>query len=84
LVGELSTYDCPREPGGKVRHMASLHTSVGQLLKPILEPRVTVIDRAAFVLRGLEELQTERGLEYRLQEWIVTDARDAQTGRTDT
>jgi len=38
LVGELSTYDC-LGAGGKVRHMASLHTSVGQLLKPILEPR---------------------------------------------
>lgn len=72
------TYECPREPGGPMRRMASVHTPTGELLKPIIEPRMTVIGHSGFLLRGLEELQTERGWVYVLQEWIVTDVRDAQ------
>jgi hypothetical protein len=81
LVGELMTYECPREPGGKMRPMASLHTPTGQLLKPIIGPRMTAIGHSAFTLRGLEELKTERGWVYVLQEWLVTDVRDAQKGQ---
>ncbi len=80
LIGELSTYECPREPGGAMRHMASLHVPVGDLLKPIIEPRVTNIGHSGFLLRGLEEFKTERGWVYVLQEWIVTDVRNAQKG----
>ena len=55
------------------------HTSVGHLLKPILELRATTMNHSQFLLRGLEKLQTERGLEYRLQESIVADVRNAGT-----
>jgi hypothetical protein len=64
VVGELMTYECPREPGGEMRPMASLHTPTGQLLKPIIGPRMTAIGHSAFTLRGLEELKTERGWVY--------------------
>ena len=80
LVGELTTYECPREAGGPMRRMASLHVPKGHLLKPIIEPRMLAIGHAGFLLRGLEELQTERGWVYVLQEWIVTEERDAQKG----
>jgi hypothetical protein len=81
LVGELSTYECPREPGGAMRHMASVHTPVGQVVRPIIEPRITTIGHSGFLLRGLEEYRTERGWVYVLQEWLVTDVRDAQKGQ---
>jgi len=80
LIGELMTYECPREPGGQMRPMASLHTPTGQLLKPIIAPRLVAVGHSAFTLRGLEELNTERGYVYVLQEWLVTDVRDAQKG----
>ena len=82
LVGELMTCECPREPGGELRPMASLHTPTGQLLKPIIGPRMTAIGHSAFTLRGLEELKTERGYVYVMQEWLVTDVRDAQKGQS--
>lgn len=81
LVGELTTYECPREPGGPLRRMASLHVPTSHLLKPIIEPRVLAIGTSGFLLRGLEELQTERGYVYVLQEWLVTEERDAQKGQ---
>jgi hypothetical protein len=81
FVGELMTYECPREPGGEMRPMASLHTPTGQLLKPIIGPRMTAIGHSAFTLRGLEELKTERGYVYVLQEWLITEERDAQKGQ---
>jgi hypothetical protein len=81
LIGELTTYECPREPGGQMRPMASLHTPTGQLLKPIIGPRLIAVGHSAFTLRGLEELNTERGYVYVLQEWLVTDVRDAQKGQ---
>jgi hypothetical protein len=81
LVGELMTCECPREPDGPMRHVASLYTPEGELLKPIIEPRVTVIGYSGFLLRGLEEFKTERGWVYVLQEWLVTEVRDAQKGQ---
>jgi hypothetical protein len=81
VVGELMTYECPREPGGEMRPMASLHTPAGHLLKPIIGPRMTGTGHSAFTLRGLEELKTERGYVYVLQEWLVTDVQDAQKGQ---
>jgi hypothetical protein len=42
---------------------------------------MTAIGHSAFTLRGLEELKTERGWVYVLQEWLVTDVRDAQKGQ---
>jgi len=81
LIGELMTYECPRGPGGQMRPMASLHTPTGQLLKPIIGPRMTAIGHSAFTLKGLEELKTERGYVYVLQEWLVTEERDAQKGQ---
>ena len=81
LVGELTTCECPREAGGPMRRMASLHAPKGDLLKPIIEPRMLAIGRSGFLLRGLEELKTERGWVYVLQEWLVTDERDAQKGQ---
>jgi len=36
------------------------------------------MNHVAFTLRGLEELKTERGYVYVLQEWLVTEERDAQ------
>jgi hypothetical protein len=80
LIGELMTYECPREPGGEMRPMASLHVPVGQLLKPIIGPRVTNIGHSCFFLRGLEEYKTDRGWVYVLQEWLVTEERHAQKG----
>jgi hypothetical protein len=81
VVGEFMTYECPREPGGEMRPMASLHTAAGHLLKPIIGPRMTGTGHSAFTLRGLEELKTERGYVYVLQEWLVTDVQDAQKGQ---
>ena len=81
LIGQLMTYESPREPGGEMRHMASLHVPVGDLLKPIIEPRVTSIGHSGFLLRGLEEYKTERGWVYVLQEWLVAEVRDAQKGQ---
>lgn len=81
FVGELMTYECPREPGGEMRPMASLHTPTGQLLKPIIGPRMTAIGHSAFTLRGLEELKTARGYVYVLQEWLIMEERDAQKGQ---
>ena len=80
FIGELMTYECPREPGGEMRPMASLHVPVGQLLRPLLGPRVTNIGHSGFLLRGLEEFKTERGWVYVLQEWLVTDVQMAQKG----
>ncbi|SRR5260221_334056 len=82
LIGQLMTYECAREPGCALRHMASLGTPVSaNLLKPIIEPRVTSIGHSGFLLRGLEEYRTERGWVYVLQEWLVTEVRDAQKGQ---
>ncbi len=78
LVGELTTYRCPREVGSAMRNMVSLATPTGDLLKPIIEPRMMAMNHVAFTLRGLEELKTERGYVYVLQEWLVTEERDAQ------
>jgi hypothetical protein len=78
LVGELTTYECPREPGGPMRRMASLHVPTGHLLKPIIEPRLVAVGHSGFLLRGLEELQTARGWVCVLQEWLVTDAQKGQ------
>ena len=75
LVGDLHTYLCPREPGGPSRTMVGLDTPVGSVLKPIIEPRLMGIGQGAFHLRGLEELKTERGWVYVLQEWRVTEVR---------
>jgi hypothetical protein len=76
VVGNLSTYTCPREPGGTPRTMAGLSIPAqSDLIKPILEPRLTGIHQRGFVLRGLEEFRTERGWVYTLQEWIVEEAR---------
>jgi len=81
LVGELMTYECPREPGGAMRPMASLGSPVkADLVKPIIGPRVTTIGHSGFLLRGLEEYKTERGWVYVLQEWRVTDVQHAQMG----
>jgi hypothetical protein len=59
--------------------MASLHVP-GQLLKPLITPRVTQIGHSAFFLRGLDEYKTERGWVYVLQEWLVTDVRNTPKG----
>src|SRR5688572_3309832 len=75
-VGELMTYQCPREPGGPMRNMAGIGTPAkAELLKPIIEPRLVGIGIRGFVLRGIEELKTERGWVYVLQEWVVEEVR---------
>ena len=78
LIGQLTTYECPREPGGEMRHMASVHTPAGDVVRPIIEPRLTVIGHSGFLLRGLEEFKTERGWVYVLQEWLIMEVSDAQ------
>ena len=80
LDRELITYECPREPGGEMRPMASLHVPVGQLLRPLIGLHVTIIGHSGFLLLSLEEYKTERGWVYVLQEWMVTDERNAQNG----
>ena len=70
IVGELTTFYCPREPGGKPRHVASIAGAA-----PMIEPRLVGIAARGFKLRGLEEIETPNGIEYRLQEWAVEEAR---------
>ena len=74
VVGELTTSYYPREPGGKPRHVASIAGAALEIL-PIIEPRLIGIAARGFKLRGLEEIETPNGIEYRLQEWVVEDAR---------
>lgn len=74
VVGELTTYFRPREPGGKPRHVASIAGAPPEI-GPMVEPRLIGIAARGFKLRGLEEIETPRGIEYRLQEWVVEEAR---------
>jgi hypothetical protein len=74
VVGELTTSYSPREPGGKPRHVASIAGAASRV-QPMIEPRLVGIAARGFKLRGLEEIQTANGIEYRLQEWVVEEAR---------
>lgn len=74
IVGELTTYFLPREPGGKPRHVATIEGAPPGM-GPMVEPRLIGIAARGFKLRGLEEIQTTNGFEYRLQEWVVEEAR---------
>ena len=72
VIGDLMTYQCPREPGGPMRTMAGVSSPVNaNLVRPIIEPRMYSIGFRALYIRGLEEIKTERGWVYVLQEWIV-------------
>ncbi len=74
VIGNLTTYEYPREPGGRMRRMASVSTpGTGDLIKPIVEPRLWRIADGWFAIRGLEEFNTERGWVYVLQEWLVEE-----------
>ena len=78
VVGDLHLYRCPREPNGAMRTLAGVSAPVkANLLPPILEPRLTAIGPHAFMLRGLEELKTQRGWVYVLQEWRVEERQRA-------
>ena len=72
VVGELTTVYSPREPGGKPRHVAIVSAAD---ISPMIEPRLVAIAARCYRLRGLEEVETSNGLEYRLQEWVVEEAR---------
>jgi hypothetical protein len=80
IVGQLMIYHAARESGGAMRLMAGLTTPMGNLLRPIMEPRLTGMTVLSFSLKGLEELQTSRGYVYVLQEWHITEVRHAQKG----
>ena len=80
VVGDLTIYEVAREVGSPLRRMAGLSTPAGQLLKPIVEPRMSGMTVLCFTLRGLEELETARGCVYVLQEWRVSEVRHAQKG----
>ena len=74
IVGELTTFYCPRDPGGKPRHVASMAGAAPEI-QPMIEPRLVSIAARGFKLRGLEEIETANGIEYRLQEWVVEEGR---------
>lgn len=71
VAGDLRISQVFEEPAGRLRTFASLSQGTVELLKPILEPRITGMSPLRFSLRGLEEVQTAQGKSYVLQEWLV-------------
>jgi hypothetical protein len=73
VVGDLRTYWMPETHGEPARLWASfVHGSeCKDLLKPLLEPRLTGSAPLAFALEGFEALDTKRGKVYVRQEWML-------------
>ena len=75
VAGDLRISQVMEAPEGRLRTFASLFQGSVELLKPMLEPRITGMSPQRFSLRGLEEVQTAHGKSYVLQEWLVEERR---------
>jgi hypothetical protein len=66
----------PETHGEPARLWASLVDGNGgkELLKPLLEPRLTGSAPLAFALEGFEAFDTKRGKVYARQEWVLRQA----------
>jgi hypothetical protein len=78
VAGDLRISQVFDGPGGRVRTFASLSQGAVEVLKPILEPRITGMSPVRFSLRGLEEVHTAHGKSYVLQEWLVEERREGR------